>query len=71
MNEIVAPKIKQIIKERGLKQCAVAEKAGYSKLQFNAMLNGRKLITDVDILKIITVLGVDANALFDRGEGRT
>lgn len=56
--------IRRIISERGLKQCAVAEKAGYTKQQFNAMLTGRKLITDVDIGRIIAVLDVDANTLF-------
>lgn len=67
MNTPVIPNIRKIINERGLKQCAIAEKAGYSKQQFNAMLTGRKLITDVDILKIIIALDVDANALFSRG----
>lgn len=66
MNTDVIPNIRKIINERGLKQCAIAEKAGYSKQQFNAMLTGRKLITDSDILKIIIALDVDANALFSR-----
>lgn len=68
MKETVAPAIRQIIKERGLKQCAVAERAGYTKQRFNAMLTGRKLITDADIYKITAALGVDANALFNRRE---
>lgn len=66
MNTAVIPNIRKIINERGLKQCAVAEKAGYSKQQFNAILTGRKLITDVDIVKITSVLNIDANALFRR-----
>lgn len=64
MNTVVIPNIRRIINERGLKQYAVAEKAGYTKQQFNAMLTGRKLIKDVDICKITSVLDVDANALF-------
>ncbi len=64
MNTVVIPNIRRIINERGLKQYAVAEKAGYTKQQFNAMLTGRKLITDVDICKITSVSDVDANALF-------
>ncbi len=68
MSTPVIPNIRNIINERGLKQCAVAEKAGYTKNQFNAMLNGRKLITDSDISRIIIALGVDANALFGRAE---
>lgn len=69
INEIVAPAIRQIINERGLKQCAVAKKAGYTKQQFNAMLTGRKLITDIDISRIIIALDIDANALFSKKEG--
>lgn len=68
INEIVAPEIRRIIRERGLKQYAVAEKAGYTKQQFSAMLTGRKLITDADILKIIIALDVDANTLLSRKE---
>ena len=64
INEIVAPEIRRIIRERGLKQYAVAKKAGYTKQQFNAMLTGRKLITDIDICKITSALNVDANTLF-------
>lgn len=64
MNTAVIPNIRKIINERGLKQCAIAEKAGYSKQQFNAILTGRRLITDGDILKIIIALGIDANTLF-------
>lgn len=74
LNAVVIPNIRKIINERGLKQCAVAEKAGYSKQQFNAMLTGRKLITVDDVMIITNVLGVDANTLFDRetagAEGR-
>lgn len=69
MSTAVIPNIRKIINERGLKQCAIAEKAGYSKQQFNAMLTGRKLITDADILKIIIALDIDANTLFGRKEG--
>lgn len=64
MSTVVIPNIRRIINERGLKQCAVAEKAGYSRQQFNAILTGRKLITDIDICKITSALNVDANALF-------
>lgn len=66
MSTDVIPNVRQIINERGLKQCAIAEKAGYSKQQFNSMLNGRRQITDEDILKIIIALDVDANALFKK-----
>lgn len=65
---VVIPNIRRIINERGLKQCAVAEMAGYTKQQFNAMLTGRKLITDADICKITGALSVDANSLFKKIE---
>lgn len=68
MNSIVAPNVESIITRKCLKQCAVAEKAGYTKQQFNAMLKGRKVIRDMDILKIANALEVDVNALFVKGE---
>lgn len=68
MNSIVAPKITEIITEKCLKQCAVAEKAGYTKQQFNAMLKGRRVIRDTDIMKIAYALDVDANTLFEKQE---
>lgn len=66
MNSIVAPNVKVIIMEKGLKQSAVAKKAGYSEQQFSAMMNGRKIIKDTDILRIATALSVDANELFKK-----
>lgn len=68
MNDIVVPNIKEIITDRCLKQSAVAKKAGYSEQQFSAMMNGRKIIKDIDILRIATALSVDANELFKKGD---
>ena len=65
-NEPLAQRITLFIKESGLKQIAVAEKAGYSAQEFNDMLNGRKLIRVCDIPKIAYGLGVSANKLFER-----
>lgn len=64
MSTAVVPNIRKIIDERGLKQYAVAKKAGYTKQQFNNLLNGRKIVTDIDICKITDALGVTANDLF-------
>lgn len=64
LKSIVADSVSKIIKEKCLKQCAVAEKAGYSKQQFNDMLKGRKVIKDTDIFRIASALEVDANTLF-------
>lgn len=49
-------------------QYAVADRAGYSRGAFNAMLNGRKTISDVDIIRLATVLDVSPNDLFGFSE---
>ncbi len=66
MDTAVIPNIRKIINERGLKQCAVAKKAGYTTQQFNDMLKGRKVIRDTDIARITIALEVDANSLFGK-----
>jgi transcriptional regulator with XRE-family HTH domain len=63
-NEPLAQRILFLIKESGLKQFVVAERAGYSAQEFNAMLNGRKLIKACDIPNIATALGVEVNELY-------
>ncbi len=55
---------KKIIHERGIKQKVVAEKAGYSAQQFSNMLNGRKIIGCIDIMRISDALRVTPNDLF-------
>lgn len=60
----VSENIKRIIGERGLKHCSVAKLAGYSNKQFSDMLNGRKTIQDVDIIRICHALSVMPNDLF-------
>lgn len=67
-NSIVADNINQIIKERNLKQSAIACKAGFTPQEFNAMLKGRRLMRAVDIASILDVLSVDANELFKKGD---
>lgn len=51
-----------------MKQCAVAQKAGYNQQQFNAMLTGRKTIKDVDVINIKNALGVNISTLFGESE---
>lgn len=70
MSSIVAPNVKEIINEKCLKQSAVARKAGYTDQQFSAMMNGRKVIKDTDVLRIATALSVDANALFKKEDAK-
>lgn len=67
MKTVIAENIKRIINERGYKQKAVAKIAGYDIKAFNNLLNGRKLITDCDIIAISDALGVTPNDLFSAG----
>lgn len=60
----VAGNIKRIIKEKCLSQGSIGKKAGYDIKKFSNMLNGRKIITDVDVLKISIALDVEPNILF-------
>lgn len=62
---------KRIISSRGLKNRAIAKRAGYSEQQFSAMLNGRKIIKDCDVAAISNALGVTPNDLFDESQGPT
>ncbi|MBR1392662.1 MAG: helix-turn-helix transcriptional regulator [Ruminococcus sp.] len=61
---IVAENTRRIIEERGLKQKAVAEKAGYTETQFSNLLCGRKVISTEDVIKITKALGVLPNELY-------
>lgn len=65
-NSPVAENIQQIIRENGLKQTYIAEKAGYTTQMFSNMLVGRKIIKVCDVIRICTALGVDANSLYER-----
>lgn len=76
MKSIVADNLSNIIKEKCLKQCTVAQKAGYSKQQLTDMLKGRKRIKETDILRLASALDVDVSVLLPPhgvtgvGEGR-
>ncbi len=63
-NATLPQNITRIINERGLKQCAVAKKAGFSRQQFNSMLNGRKIIKPCDAIAIADTLGVEMGDLY-------
>ena len=67
-NEPAAKNIARIIREKGLKQIYVAEKAGYLPQELNDMLNGRRLIKACDIQKLSVVLGVTANDIYEKAE---
>lgn len=63
-NLVLPQNIIRIINDRGMKQCAVANRAGFSKQQFNDMLNGRKIIKPCDALAIADTLEVTMNELY-------
>ena len=60
----VADNIKRIISEKGYKQTAIAQKAGYSSQQFSAIVCRRKVLKDTDIAAIANALNVTPNELF-------
>ena len=66
IHTMVAENTKRIIKERGLKQNAVAERAGYSPKVFNSLINGKKVMREMDIARIASALDVAPNDLFAR-----
>ena len=53
-------RIRNYIKNTGLKQCVVAKKAGYTPRQFSLMMTGKKIITLDDLERICNTLGVPA-----------
>lgn len=64
MKSAIAENVKGIIKRRCLAQGAIGIKAGYNIKTFSNMLNGRKIITDVDVMKIANALEVEPNELY-------
>lgn len=68
MKSVIAGNVKRIIRDRCLSQGAIAAKAGYDGKVFSNMLNGRKLITDVDVANIANALQVSPAELFDLQE---
>ena len=50
--------IRRVIRSKGLKQCVVAEKAGFTPNAFSSMLNERKAIMAEYIPDIALALGV-------------
>ena len=61
---VVAVNAKRIITELGYKQKTIAQKACYNEKTFSNLLNGRKIMTDCDIVAISEALGITPNDLF-------
>lgn len=59
-----AKKVSIIIKEKGFKQCAVANKAGFSARELNDILCGRKVLRADHVIPICNALGITPNDLF-------
>lgn len=64
LNAAVPKAINRIIEDRGLKRCAVAERAGMSAQAFSDIMNGRRLIKVCDLIAVASALGVTPNDLF-------
>lgn len=64
----VAKKIKEIIKKEGLKQYAVADKAGIDRKQFNALLNGKKTFVVDYLPKVCKALNRTPNEIINYGD---
>ena len=67
-NVVLLYNISRIIRVRGLKDSAIAAKAGYSKQQFNARLNWRKIIkpSNAVAIAIANALNVSMNELYEQ-----
>lgn len=63
-DSFVAENIRRIISSKGLKNGAVAARAGFSDKQFSALLCKRRIIRDVDVIAIANALEVTPNELF-------
>lgn len=62
--KVFVQNIKKLIEIKGLKQCAVAYRAGFSEQEFSNMLNGRKIIKAEDVTAIANALDATPNDLF-------
>ncbi len=60
----ISENVKKIMEEHCLRQGGIAKRAGYDGKTFSNMMNGRKIITDVDVIKIANAIGVEPNDLY-------
>ena len=64
---IVISNTRRIIREKGLRQNFVAERAGMDGKLFSALLNGRKIIRAEHLAAISTALDIEPGELFREG----
>ena len=67
-NEPVPGNIRRILKRKGLKQCAVAQKVGMKAHDLTDMLRGRRIIYARDIAALASALDVSVSELFQAPE---
>lgn len=67
MSGNVARGIKNIVREKGLRNQFVADKAGFTQQQFSDMINGRKLILAEYLPGLAQALGVTVMDIFNAG----
>lgn len=61
----VYKKVRAYIQENGYKQFAVAQRAGISKVTFNAMMNGTRTMYADDLRAICIALNVSPELLIE------
>lgn len=54
-------RIKQYLEDNGIKQKYIAEKTGIQENKLSLTLNGQRIMTADELIKIIYVLNLDAN----------
>lgn len=58
-----ATNVRTLLNSRCLKQGAFAKSIGYSAQTFSAMVNGRKVVTAEDVMRVAKALNVTPNDL--------
>lgn len=61
--------VREYLDEHGIKQTALAERAGFRINTLNAMLNGHRKMYADDLAKICIALGVTAESIVRRAYG--
>lgn len=62
--EEILGNIRNIISQKGMKQCVVAERAGFTKQELSNILNGHKLLRVEHIPRLAEALGVEIAELY-------
>ncbi len=67
----VYKKVRAYIDDNGLKQVIVAQKAGISKVTFNAMMNGKRTMYADDLRSICLALNVSPELFIEVHKEKT